>query len=247
MNLYFNGPNSAFLANSALVASFGVTDLGSSFGPIVPSYASSLNNTSRILSLQFGDGYRQRSPDGINNVMMTMQMVFQNRKASVIKELVKFFRGEGLYAPTLSSGRTPDEWFYFIPPEPFDYLSVRRFTCDEWPVKWASSSVGTLTATFVETFAVATTANGSLPIPPMITTSPYEGTQAIAYGATQVVISGLGLQWTPKGVICQVMSPVAEEGIESWVIPATLSTSGFTAQLGSTADSANYVLSFIIF
>lgn len=146
MNLYFNGPDSAFFSNAALTAKNLV--------PFVPSYATELANTSRILSVQYGDGYKQRMPDGPNSLLGNFNVVFQNRDRALIEELVHFFRGDGFYVSIPGkSGRTPNQWFWWQPPQPYDYLGFIQITCDAWPVSWVSSNVGTLRATFNQVFS----------------------------------------------------------------------------------------------
>lgn len=103
-HLYFNGPRSVFL----LVNSIGNR-------AIEFSYGTKLTLTPRMLKTQFGDGYAQRSSDGINNRILSGSLAFDNRSDKFIKELANFFRGIGTFYP-----REPHEYFYMIPPPPFD-------------------------------------------------------------------------------------------------------------------------------
>jgi hypothetical protein len=91
-------------------------------------------------------------------------------------------------------------------------------------------------------------ADAQPPGPPSVYASrPYRGVIALTSGATQAVVSGLNLLWTPKGATCQVLPTSGGEGIDSWPLIDTLSTAGCTFQLGAATDSVNYVLSYEIF
>ena len=105
MKLYFNGPKSVFHRVKA------VRD----YAPILPSYTSQLSVEQRTLKVQFGDGYEQRVPEGINSLPLNLRLIFANRSLVITKELRRFFTG---HPPTYD--RQIQEYFYFTPPEPWD-------------------------------------------------------------------------------------------------------------------------------
>ena len=84
-----------------------------------PSYNSSINPVPRIRLIQFGDGVSSRFRDGINNVLLTLDLVFENRNYNEAEAINHF-----LYA------RAGVESFLFLPPRP--YNKRRRFICKNW-------------------------------------------------------------------------------------------------------------------
>lgn len=104
MKLYFNGPKSIFHRVKVVM----------DFAPIEPSYASSLAVQPRTLKVQYGDGYEQRVPEGINNLPLNLRLVFANRSKVITQELKRFFIG---HPPVYD--RQIQEYFYFTPPEPW--------------------------------------------------------------------------------------------------------------------------------
>ncbi len=105
-NLRFSDPTSVFNDVSALVSAGQV--------PIVPSYGTNFQITSREKRTQFGDGYGQRAPDGINTEVISFTAVFERRSLLVATNLIKFFRGVTPF------DRQPHEYFYFLVPEPIN-------------------------------------------------------------------------------------------------------------------------------
>lgn len=104
MKLHFNGPKSIFHRVKSVMDS----------APIEPSYTTRLSLQPRILRVEFGDGYEQRVPEGINNLPLNFSLVFANRSLAIIKELRRFFEG---HPPVYD--RQIHEYFYFTPPEPW--------------------------------------------------------------------------------------------------------------------------------
>ena len=84
-----------------------------------PSYNSSVNPVPRIRLIQFDDGVSSRMKQGINNVLLTLDLVFENRNYNEAEAINHF-----LYA------RAGIESFLFLPPRP--YNKRRRFICKNW-------------------------------------------------------------------------------------------------------------------
>lgn len=85
----------------------------------VPSYNGQKNISPRVNSVQFGDGYEQRSPNGINNILLKMDYVFSERSLSEATAILHFL-----------NQRKGVEWFYFTPERP--YNQEKKFVCKEW-------------------------------------------------------------------------------------------------------------------
>jgi phage-related protein len=101
-----------------------------------PSVSSSSEESAKILSSQFGDGYEQRISDGINSIKRSWQVSFSGKK-EYINEIRDFLRA-----------RNGVESFEWTPPDGEE----GKWTCDSWNKTYASGSVHTLRTTFKEVF-----------------------------------------------------------------------------------------------
>jgi phage-related protein len=140
MNLFFNGPQSIFNLDPTLT---GV--IKDSSQPIVPSYATTVDIVPRINSVKFGDGYEQRSKDGLNVVPKIWDVTFQNRSLTVVTALKKFFEGD-----TYVYNREPQEYFWWEPPEPWNLME--KYVCDKFTVSYNEYNSYTLRATLRQVF-----------------------------------------------------------------------------------------------
>ncbi len=111
--LYFDGVSSAFLGTPAEAY----------INTIQAALGSDFTQMDRIKQTNFGDGYNQRAPDGINATMLQGSVVFSSKNPIAAAEIAKFFMGYGDAYP-----RTPDEYFLWTPPIPFDFLGQLRWT-----------------------------------------------------------------------------------------------------------------------
>ena len=140
--LHFNGASRIFLSVTELTNA-GLSD-------IVPSYASEISSVSRTKKVQFGDGYAQEAPDGLNPTGLVVTVVFENKSRLIIKNVVSFLEGTG----GTPYDRTPDEYFYWtVPVPPYD-TKERKFKYSGLVTKWKSYDVGTVSVTFTETFEI---------------------------------------------------------------------------------------------
>lgn len=67
------------------------------------SASTSLDEQPRILGVQFGDGYAQRSPDGLNPITQVWQVSFTNVSTANGDAIMAFFRAR--------AGWQPFSWF----------------------------------------------------------------------------------------------------------------------------------------
>lgn len=84
-----------------------------------PSYSSSIPITPKVKKVVFGDGYTQRNPDGINNVLLKLELRFSLRTNEEASNILHFLQM-----------RAGAESFIFTPPDP--YSIPKLFTCEDW-------------------------------------------------------------------------------------------------------------------
>lgn len=84
-----------------------------------PSYETEKGLTPKVKVIQFGDGYEQRVPDGINNNLLTLNLTFAGKALDEATAILHFF-----YA------REGTESFLFTPPAPYHYK--KKFIAKDW-------------------------------------------------------------------------------------------------------------------
>lgn len=89
----------------------------------------------RVLTAKFGDGYEQRSADGINTDLKTWQVQFKNRDDSEAAAIVAFFAAD--------AGVTSFDW---TPPGG----SAGKYVCSRWTRSPTQVDRNTITAVFRE-------------------------------------------------------------------------------------------------
>jgi|APGre2960657444_1045066.scaffolds.fasta_scaffold05923_2 phage-related protein len=95
----------------------------------VPNYASEIENKPMVMKIQFGDGYEQRVPDGINGSLIKLSLIFEGRSEREVKAIVHFF-----------NARKGVEPFFFHHVFPYNYDSTsqnypKRFMVDEFSTR----------------------------------------------------------------------------------------------------------------
>ncbi len=85
----------------------------------LPSYNYDVPSTPKIKTIQFSDGYAQNLRDGINNLLLTFDLSFEERTLEEYTSIIHFF-----------TERAGAESFLFIPPAP--YSTMKRFLCKTW-------------------------------------------------------------------------------------------------------------------
>lgn len=117
-----------------------------SFGTLTPhfpwicSYGFSVNSQPKVRSVKFGDSYEQRSSDGINNNLLTIELPFENRDLDEISAIAHFL-----------ATRKGVETFLFTSPAP--YNTSKKFICKSWKNGRAWYNNFNLQATFEEVIA----------------------------------------------------------------------------------------------
>lgn len=103
-----------------------------------PVVGASRKQEARVLKAQFGDGYAQRASDGINNVVATYDLTWEDISRDDAKTLDDFLTARGGY-----------ESFDWTPP---GEASPKKWTCAQWSVDHRNPVLDTVTATFVQCF-----------------------------------------------------------------------------------------------
>lgn len=91
----------------------------------VESASTSLSEEPRVARTQFGDGYAERAPDGLNPITQLWQVVFRSVDKAIAVEMIDFWRAR--ISPTL--GQLSFEW------TPLWHTTPLRFTCNSWTVQ----------------------------------------------------------------------------------------------------------------
>lgn len=101
------------------------------------SYSSSKSVQPRLKQVQFGDGYSQESPDGLNNQAEQWSVSMQNLDATVFAQIESFFKSHKGYIAF--DWTTPDGL-------------QARFKCRSWRFSHPSYGIRTGNATFEQVF-----------------------------------------------------------------------------------------------
>lgn len=104
---------------------------------IAPDFASDMTERPRVLESRFGDGYTQRTGDGINIRPQTWALKFSSRTRAERDTILAFLRNE--------NGITSFDW---TPPGG----SAGKYVCREWRYSPNSAADNTITATFEQVF-----------------------------------------------------------------------------------------------
>jgi phage-related protein len=118
----------------------GVTTNGIETKPAfiwTPSYGYNINIQPRIKTIIFGDGYSQDIRDGINNVLLVLDLNFSERGLYEYSAITHFL-----------NTRAGSESFFFTPPQPFGNL--KKFKCKKFTPLQTFYNNYSLQATFEE-------------------------------------------------------------------------------------------------
>ena len=108
------------------------------FPNIDPTFASSWTTKCRVLTAEFGDGYAQRAPDGLNNIAIELDLTWEGLSEAKAQRIVDFLEGlQGYQA------------FWFKVPRTTTRL---KWVCDEWIWVPIEGEAATLTAKFKQVF-----------------------------------------------------------------------------------------------
>ena len=70
-------------------------DIGGSLGVVVPDKGQSRDNEPKVFIAEFGDGYEQRTPQGINNISQSIAVGFSSRPKDEIDDIVAYLQTLG--------------------------------------------------------------------------------------------------------------------------------------------------------
>ena len=110
----------------------------------IGNYTSEISNKPAVNLVKFGEGYEQRTQDGINNNLLKFNIVFEGRDKKETRAIAHF----------LHKRRAVYSFFYRLPfPYNFDSSQnyPKRFVCEEWTLRTVFFNNYTINATFSET------------------------------------------------------------------------------------------------
>lgn len=108
--------------------------------PVAPSPGTSYMPQLKILDAEFGDGYSQPTPNGLNHIRNTVGLAWDALTLQQMQTIVGFFVRHG-------GTRT----FHYAP---FGARGISRWTCRDW-THTADNGVWKVTATLVQSFSAA--------------------------------------------------------------------------------------------
>lgn len=103
----------------------------------IPSYNSNMPFEPKVKLMKFGDGYEQRTPDGINNSLLKFNLVFNGRPLNEATAIIHFLKG-----------RAGEEAFVFTPYAPFN--KTKLFKCTNFSVDFVFFNNYSISADFQE-------------------------------------------------------------------------------------------------
>nr|WP_321457423.1 phage tail protein [uncultured Cohaesibacter sp.] len=105
--------------------------------PVGPSPGTNHKPQVNLRENEFGDGYTQTSPKGINHIKRNVELSWDALTYAQMLQIDDFLQARGGYEP-----------FYF---KPYGERFTLKWTCKEW-TKQASDGVWTVSATLVQSF-----------------------------------------------------------------------------------------------
>ena len=103
-----------------------------------PSYGTRKTVQPRVTATKFGDGYEQRTANGINTMPRKYDLIFENKPNDVADALEAFLTARG--------GLESFDW---MPPRETQH---GRFVCRGWDVTPTSPRTRSITCSFEEVF-----------------------------------------------------------------------------------------------
>jgi phage-related protein len=111
----------------------------------VSNYASEIQSKPSMNLVKFGDGYEQRTEDGINNTLLKLNLTFEGRDKQETRAITHFV-----------SKRRGAQHFFFDAPFPYNFDSTsqnfpKRFICEDWSIRYVFFNNYNISTTFIET------------------------------------------------------------------------------------------------
>jgi phage-related protein len=110
--------------------------------PVAPSPGTINKPEFRVLSAEFGDGYSQDGPDGINNVRAILALTWET-----------LLPAQAAYITSFIAARKGVEPFWYTPS---DEATPIKWTCKDMTDKRGDGGLRTVTATFRRSFNLDT-------------------------------------------------------------------------------------------
>ena len=98
-----------------------------------PDYGATESFEARVYEAKYGDGYTQRTPNGLNNLDVTLDLSFTLRTLVEVDAIADFLAAQ--------KGATPFEW---TPPGGTTY----NYVCKTWKKVRQTNGDSSITATF---------------------------------------------------------------------------------------------------
>lgn len=109
--------------------------------PVSPSTGLSAEPKVNLFENEFGDGYTQRSPKGLNHIRDVLELKLELMTALEAAGVIAFLRARGGYQP-----------FLWTPP---GEATPRRWTCAKWKHVRDEANRNTITFTLEQDFGLA--------------------------------------------------------------------------------------------
>lgn len=103
----------------------------------VPSYNSNIEVRPAVKKIQFGDGFSQRSMDGVNSILLPFNLVFDKRTDAEARAILHFLE--------MRKGLS----FIFVPPFPWNIKKI--FVCESFRHSQIFANNHSISAEFIET------------------------------------------------------------------------------------------------
>ncbi|WP_051955974.1 phage tail protein [Beijerinckia mobilis] len=94
----------------------------------------------KLLKADFGDGYTQSSPDGLNHIRKVINLTWDVLYQDDCAEILNFFNERAGYLP----------FYYQLP----DETQPTKYTCEEWSDKYIQADYRSVAATFRQSFTL---------------------------------------------------------------------------------------------
>lgn len=128
--------------------------------PVPPSEGTRKRYKPRILKAEFGDGYAQRTIDGINTMEIELQLTWEKLDPWDGDAIIAFFEARGGYEPF--EYRPSTDYGHLAPTGNelpwmggFDSKPMARWICEEWEEELDRNGFKTITATFIRDYGLA--------------------------------------------------------------------------------------------
>lgn len=106
--------------------------------PVPPSPGTSDAIQIKKLEAEFGDGYSQAVPDGINHMRREISLDWELLTPTQSNQIIAFFRARGGCEP-----------FYWTPS---DETTALKWVCEEWSEKRGEGGMRSISAKFKQSF-----------------------------------------------------------------------------------------------